>query len=94
MNSELGYLGYSLPLDNLPSHFLKNIRSDLYVKPIENPNFTTNITSYPIFRMSKNKIYLPRYYGITEYSQPLKRNFIEPDKLNLTFVNNFENLKQ
>ena len=85
MDTEIGPLGYSLVKDKIPSHFLENIRNELYVKPIENPNFPTNEKEYPVFRMSKSKIYLPRYYGITKYSQPKKNVLVDGETINVTF---------
>ena len=55
MDTEICHLGYSITLKTIPPHFLQNIKNDLYVKPIENPNFPSNETKFPVFRMSKNK---------------------------------------
>ena len=56
MDTQLGPLGYSITLKTIPPHFLENIRSELNVKPLENPhfNFGEN-TSYPVYRISKTK---------------------------------------
>jgi hypothetical protein len=40
MESELSTKGYTISLKSLPPHFLENIRRDLTVKPLENPNLT------------------------------------------------------
>ena len=72
METEISHRGYSIALKSLPPHFLNNIKSELYVKPIENPNFQSNETAYPIFRISKSKIYTPRYYGLQKYGTPVK----------------------
>jgi superfamily II DNA or RNA helicase len=82
MDTEIGHKGYSIPLAKLPPHFLKEIRTDLFVKPIENPNFqSTTATGYPVFRVSKTKIYMPRYYAIEKYGQPLKNMLSESEHL-------------
>ena len=39
MDTELCSLGYSIPLKQVSSHIMETIRRELYVKPIENPNF-------------------------------------------------------
>ena len=85
METEIGPLGYSIRLKTLPGHFLQNIRNELYVKPAENPNFPSNESSYPVFRISKNSIYLPRYYGITEYSKPGANVLGDGEPINVTF---------
>jgi len=39
METELSPRGYSIALKTLPSHFLENIKKELYVKPLEAPKF-------------------------------------------------------
>jgi hypothetical protein len=72
METEIGPLGYSIPLKSLPPHFLENIKQDLTVKPLENPNFPSNESAFPVYRISKSKVYLPRFYGIEKYG-PAKK---------------------
>lgn len=84
MDTEIGQRGYSMSLVKLPPHFLQEIRSDLYVKPIENPNFQSKVLGYPVFRISKTKIYMPRYYAIEKYGQPLK-NVLSETEINVEF---------
>jgi superfamily II DNA or RNA helicase len=69
MQTEIGFMGYSIDKNRIPTHFMENIKADLYVKPIENPNFQTNIKPFPIFRISDKKVYLPRYYGMQNYGK-------------------------
>jgi superfamily II DNA or RNA helicase len=88
------HMGYSVSLKTLPPHFLQNIRNDLYVKPIENPNFPTNESSYPIFRMSKTKIYLPRYYGITEYSTPKTNTIGNGETIDVSFNGSLREIQE
>jgi hypothetical protein len=59
METELSPRGYSLFLNSVPSHFLENIKRELYVKPLENPNFPGNSKGFPVYRLSKSKIYIP-----------------------------------
>ena len=72
MDTEISHRGYSITLATLPPHFLNNIKSELLVKPLENPNFPSNDPAYPVYRISKTKIYMPRFYGLEKYSQPKK----------------------
>lgn len=85
MDSEIGNLGYSIPLNKLPPHFLQNIKNDLYVKPIENPNYNSNAKAYPVFRISKTKVYMPRYYGIEKYGNCKKNTLPDSEEINLEF---------
>ena len=94
METEIGHIGYTLKLSTLPSHFLENIRQELYVKPLENPNFPTNESAYPVFRISKSKIYIPRYYGIEKYGQPLKNTLPPGESIDLEFVGTIRPIQQ
>ena len=94
METEIGHIGYTLKLSTLPSHFLENIRQELYVKPLENPNFPTNESAYPVFRISKSKIYIPRFYGIEKYGQPLKNTLPPGETIDLEFVGTIRPIQQ
>jgi superfamily II DNA or RNA helicase len=85
METEISSRGYSILLKTLPTHFLEEIRNELYVKPIENPNYQSNVNAYPVFRISKSKVYIPRYYGIEKYGFPLKNNLSENNKIDISF---------
>jgi superfamily II DNA or RNA helicase len=88
METELSARGYSIALNTLPSHFLENIKRELYVKPLENPNFPGNVQGFPVYRVSKTKVYMPRYYGITNYNEPKTNKFADPDPIELQFEGN------
>jgi len=64
--SYLGKKGYTLFKSELSSLQLKKIRQDLTVKPYSTHN---NEVSYPIYRESEKKIYIPRYYGVEEFGE-------------------------
>ena len=85
MNTEIGIHGYSIPLKNLPPHFLENIKSELTVKPIENPNFPSTTGPFAVFRLSKTKIYIPQFYGIEKYGKPKINKLINDTTINLQF---------
>ena len=83
MNTKLSERGYSVLLSELPCHILKNIKSDLCVQPIENPNYKTGIKPWNIYQLSKTKIYLPRYYGIKMFGPPVLNTLNIPVLSNL-----------
>ncbi len=62
--SYIGKKGYTLFKTELSTVQLKKIRQDLTVKPFSTHS---NEVSYPIYRESDKKMYLPRYYGIEEF---------------------------
>jgi len=92
METSICKLGYSIKLKNLPPHFLNNIKSELHVKPIDNPNFGSS-DSFPIYRISKSKIYLPRYYGITNYGTALSSLGL-PQEINLSFEGTLRDIQE
>ena len=95
MESEINNLGYFILLKSIPDHFLENIRRNLYVKPIENANFGGGAdTSFPVFRISKTKVYLPRYYGITVYGPPKRNTITDGSMVNLKFEGTLREIQQ
>jgi len=94
MDTEISHRGYSITLASLPPHFLNNIKSELFVKPLENPNFPSNDPAYPVYRISKTKIYMPRFYGIEKYSQPKKNILKEGDPIELEFNGTIRPIQQ
>ena len=92
METSICKLGYSIKLKNLPPHFLNNIKSELHVKPIDNPNFGSS-ESFPIYRISKSKIYLPRYYGITNYGTAPSSLGL-PQEINLSFEGTLRDIQE
>jgi len=94
MNTSLEPLGYTIPLKQLPTHFLENIRQDLTVKPLSNPNFPSNDQAFPIYRISKNNVYVPRFYGIEKFGVPKTNNLPEPFAVNLEFNGSLREIQQ
>jgi superfamily II DNA or RNA helicase len=95
METELTGIGYSITRNSVSQEFIENIRRELYVKPLENPNFDFGDSKeYPVFRLSKTKIYIPRYYGITEYGIPLKNSVPPGTPIDLNFVGSLREVQQ
>ena len=74
MNPYLGKKGYTILKSELTREQLMDLRSKLLVKPqiitCVGGGFGADIISYPIYRESINKIYIPRYYGVQHYGLP------------------------
>ena len=78
------YRGYVISKDDYTIEELDDIRNELTVKPIINTEYGGDIEAYPIYRESKNRLYLPRFYGIDKVGKPLYNKFdIIADKTNL-----------
>ena len=93
MDTEIGHIGYSIVLKTLPAHFLESIRSELYVKPIENPNFQGS-DPFPVFRLSKTKVYVPRNYGLTQFGVPRKYTLPSGDSITIPFEGTLRDIQQ
>lgn len=67
MSNYIGRKGYSVKKTNISLDFMNEIRNELNVKPNTGINGYISSVSYPIYRESQNKMYLPRYYGIDKF---------------------------
>jgi len=81
MESYLGQKGYTISKANLTIEQQKQIRNDLMIKP-----FTLNLSgtneSFPVYRESTNKMYLPHYYGVEHFGLP--KNIKVPEGVNIS----------
>ena len=68
-NTYLGKKGYTIYKSSLSIKEQNYLRNELMVKPFL-PNSPKILESYPIFRESENKFYVPRYFGIKNYGEP------------------------
>ena len=82
--SYLGQKGYTIIKEHLTIHEEQHIRSDLMVKPYI-PNSPIKLPEFAIYRESRNKIYVPRYFGEEHYGEPDENMLKEPQPINLQF---------
>lgn len=76
--------GYIIYKDALSESEIKYIRNELTVKPFI-PKATIQPPSFPIYRESTNKLYLPRYFGFDNYGEPDENRLLEGDNISLNF---------
>lgn len=93
MDTEIGPRGYSIPLKQLPGHFLEDIRTELNVKPVENPNFQ-GTEPFPVYRISKSKVYLPRHYGVEKFGLPRSNVLDSGTIITVPFEGNLRPIQQ
>jgi superfamily II DNA or RNA helicase len=86
-NAYIGCKGYTIFKNTLSDKELKKIKSDLTIKPykgiIQYSQKCDN--TYPIYRESDKKIYIPRYYGIENFGIPHLNNLSIGEKIKLEF---------
>ncbi len=80
----LGNKGYTIKKKHLSINEQQLIRKELNVKPFVPKTSLQKPSEFPIYRESKNKFYVPRFYGIDTYGEPdiVKLNSGEKIKLN------------
>ena len=83
-----GNKGYTIPKTSITVEQEKQIRNDLMIAPkIHGISFCEK-NSFPAYRESSNKLYVPFYYGIENFGPPKKTKLNEGDNINLEFIGN------
>jgi superfamily II DNA or RNA helicase len=87
IDSYLGQKGYTILKKDLSNEQLHFIKTELTIKPYVPgaPNNSTQNT-FPVYRESGNKIYLPRYFGETHFGPPLSIKISEGNDINVEFT--------
>jgi len=87
INSYLGQKGYTIIKNELTIEEQKQIRNDLTIKPHVHgaPAGLTGQNSFPAYRESSNKIYVPHYYGVEHFGKPSKYKISEGLNIQLPF---------
>jgi SNF2 family DNA or RNA helicase len=85
-NSYLGQKGYTLLKKELSQEEEKMIRTELTVRPYV-PGSPANNTakSFPVYRESPNKFYLPRYFGEEHFGQVKENKIPDGTDISLNF---------
>jgi len=81
----LGTKGYTLLKNELTIEEQQLIKTELNVKPHIHGFNNSNQQSFPVYRESINKIYVPHYYGISKFGIPLTYKICQGQDINLTF---------
>jgi len=82
----LGSRGYTIYKENLENDDLNLIRKELTVTPFVPKTSLAKPSPFPIYRESKTKIYLPRFYGLDNYGAPEKNTLSNGSDINVPFV--------
>lgn len=75
-NSYLSKYGYVINKRDLSSDEIIYIKTELRAKPLQDEKyaFDGNDPSFPVYIETKNKFYLPKFWGINRYGKPYKEN--------------------
>lgn len=87
MRTSLGKNGYTIYKSTLQEYELHQIKKDLTVKPKICGNYGPDEPIEPIilYRENKDKIYIPRYYGVQKFGEPQKNKLDKAKNVNLDF---------
>ena len=81
----LGQKGYTIKKENMEVSDQIELREDLMVKPYVPKTSMIKPESFPIYRESKKKFYIPRFYGIDTYGEPEATNLSAGKDIDIKF---------
>ena len=84
MENYLGQKGYTIYKNNIHIKEQQNIRDELTVRPYI-PNSVVQPNSFPVYRESHKKMYVPRFYGEKTYGELETTDLNEVEEINLNF---------
>jgi superfamily II DNA or RNA helicase len=93
VSSYINNRGYVIYKDALNDEEIKYIKEELTVRPYI-PNSLVQAPSFPIYRESKNKFYLPRYFGFDNYGDPDENKLPVGDNISLNFNGNLRDYQE
>jgi len=87
INTYLGQKGYTIPKNELTIEKQKQLRNDLTIKPfIMGSPLNNNQSTFPAYRESSNKFYVPHYYGVENFGPPNEYKISEGTTIDLEFA--------
>jgi len=88
LNTYLGQKGYTILKKDLTLQEQNTIRTDLSVKPYTPgaPSAGNQTHTFPAYRESGNKFYIPRYYGESNFGVAKESKIHEGDAINIKFA--------
>ena len=97
LNTYLGQKGYTIQKNELTIEQQKQIRNDLTIKPFTLRDCGPvggDQKSFPAYRESSNKFYVPHYYGIEKIGLPKEYKVSEGTNIDLEFAGNLRDYQE
>ena len=82
---KLNRQGYSLFKNKENENIIKELKKELTVKPSINTDFGNTPNSFPIYRESINRLYLPRHFGLKKFGKPSKIIYPNSENIDIPF---------
>jgi superfamily II DNA or RNA helicase len=87
LNTYLGQKGYTIPKNELTIEQQKQIKNDLTIKPfVMGAPMNNEEKTFPAYRESSNKLYVPHYYGVEKFGAPKQYKIAEGNDIDLEFA--------
>ena len=87
LNTYLGQKGYTISKNELTIEEQKKIRNDLTIKPfIMGSPINNDQKTFPAYRESNNKFYIPHYYGVENFGYPKQYKINDGIDITLEFA--------
>lgn len=88
LNKYIGQKGYTILKSSLTKAECKMIETDLTIKPFTAMKIFSDNKTFPVYRESANKYYLPRYYGVEKFGPPTEYQIHNCVTIDVPFVGN------
>ena len=85
MNTYLGQKGYTINKSELSIEKQVKIRNDLMIKPFVMGSPLNDTKTFPAYRESPNKFYVPHYYGVEHFGPPKQYKITEGVDIDVEF---------
>jgi superfamily II DNA or RNA helicase len=94
LNTYIGQKGYTVLKSEIPIKTQLFIKDQLMFKPFTPGSPVNNSVSFPCYRESSNKLYLPRYFGEELFGVPKLNKLPSGEPINLTFNGTMRDYQQ
>ena len=84
INTYLGQKGYTINKSEISCEIQKKIKEELTIKPYIHGSPAIQ-PSFPVYRESSNKLYIPYYYGLEHFGRTKDIKLPEGDNINIEF---------
>jgi superfamily II DNA or RNA helicase len=86
LSTYMGGKGYTIQKSQLTEDQINRIKAALMVKPYTPGITLAATTTFPVYRESKQKLYVPRYFGLKHFGEPKEVKIPDGDNISLQFV--------
>lgn len=96
LNTYIGQKGYTILKSELPEHMHPILKEKLMAKPVVMGMAfgAAADTSFPIYRESANKFYIPRYFGEKEFGTPKSMELSQGEDIDLSFKGSLRDIQK